>query len=104
MVAVALARVPVPVAKVAVIVPVAVVTTLPLASSTLTTGWVENATPLVAVDDGWVVITSWVAVPTAEAGETETNVKPVASNAVAAPRLTAERSTELSPNEWCTNQ
>ena len=39
-----------------------VVTTLPLASSTCTTGWALNVTPL-AVLPGVVVKTSWVAVP-----------------------------------------
>jgi hypothetical protein len=39
------------------------VTTLPPESSTLTTGWVENAAPFVA-DDGEAVKTSWVAAPT----------------------------------------
>ena len=38
------------------------VTTLPLASSTLTTGWAVKATPLVELP-GEVVNTSWVAVP-----------------------------------------
>ena len=38
------------------------VTTLPLASSTLTTGWAVKATPLVELP-GDVVNTSWVAVP-----------------------------------------
>ena len=38
------------------------VTTLPLASSTLTTGWALKATPLVE-SPGDVVNTSWVAVP-----------------------------------------
>ena len=38
------------------------VTTLPLASSTLTTGWALKATPLVELP-GDVVNTSWVAVP-----------------------------------------
>jgi hypothetical protein len=38
------------------------VTTLPLASSTLTTGWALKARPLVELP-GDVVNTSWVAVP-----------------------------------------
>ena len=38
------------------------VTTLPLASSTMTTGWVLKATPLVELL-GDVVICNWVAVP-----------------------------------------
>ena len=38
------------------------VTTLPLASSTLTTGWAVKATPLVELP-GDVVNTSWVAEP-----------------------------------------
>ena len=42
---------------------VALVTTLPEASSTLTAGWVPQAAPL-APPPGWVVKTSWVAVPT----------------------------------------
>jgi hypothetical protein len=40
------------------------VTTLPLASSTLTTGWALKATPLVELP-GDVVNTSWVADPVA---------------------------------------
>ena len=38
-------------------------TTLPPESSTLTTGWVLRAAPLVAVPEGSVVMTSWVAAP-----------------------------------------
>ena len=41
----------------------AVVTTLPDWSSTLTAGWVVQVAPL-APPPGWVVKTSWVAVPT----------------------------------------
>ena len=41
------------------------VTTLPLESSTLTTGWVARAAPLAAVVLGSVVMTSWVALPKA---------------------------------------
>ena len=39
------------------------VTTLPLESSTLTTGWVPRAAPGFAVLEGSVVMASWVAVP-----------------------------------------
>jgi len=39
------------------------VTTLPPESSTLTTGWVARAAPELAVLEGWVVMTSWVADP-----------------------------------------
>ncbi len=39
------------------------VTTLPPESSTLTTGWVPRAAPELAVLEGWVVMTSWVAAP-----------------------------------------
>ena len=39
------------------------VTTLPPESSTLTTGWVARAAPELAVLEGWVVMTSWVAAP-----------------------------------------
>src|ERR1700734_4008724 len=39
------------------------VTTLPPESSTLTTGWVARAAPELAVAEGSVVITSWVAAP-----------------------------------------
>src|SRR5579871_5716547 len=53
---------PVPVLIVAVMVPEALVTTLPAESSTLTTGWVLSAEPL-AAPEGWVVTTNWVAVP-----------------------------------------
>jgi len=42
-----------------------VVTTLPLASSTFTTGFVVNAEPEL-VETGWVVKTSFVAVPATE--------------------------------------
>jgi hypothetical protein len=42
-----------------------VVTTLPLASSTFTTGFVVNAEPEV-VETGWVVKTSFAAVPAPE--------------------------------------
>ena len=41
------------------------VTTLPAESSTLTTGWVPRAAPEFAVLEGWVVMTSWVALPKA---------------------------------------
>ena len=37
------------------------VMTLPNGSSSLTTGWVAKATPAVAVADGCVVMTSWLA-------------------------------------------
>ena len=40
------------------------VTTLPEESSTLTTGWVARAAPELAVLEGSVVMTSWVALPT----------------------------------------
>ena len=55
---------PVPLLMVAVMVPEALVTTLPPESSTLTTGWVARAEPL-AAPEGWVVTTSWVAAPAA---------------------------------------
>jgi hypothetical protein len=57
-VAVAFVSVPVPVDTVAVTVPVALVTGLPLASSAVTTGCVARATPLDAVVLGCVVITN----------------------------------------------
>ena len=41
---------------------VALVTTLPPASSTLTAGWVPQTAPL-APPPGWVVKTNWDAVP-----------------------------------------
>ena len=41
---------------------VALVTTLPEASSTVTAGWVPQAAPL-APPPGWVLKASWVAVP-----------------------------------------
>ena len=41
---------------------VAVVTTLPPTSSTVTAGWVVQVAPL-APPPGWVVKTSWVAPP-----------------------------------------
>ena len=41
---------------------VAVVTTLPPASSTLTVGWVPQVAPL-APPPGWVAKASWVAAP-----------------------------------------
>ena len=53
---------PVPVLIVAVMVPEALVTTLPPESSTLTTGWPARAEPFVA-PEGWVVTASWVAAP-----------------------------------------
>ena len=53
---------PVPVLIVAVMVPEALVTTLPPESSTLTTGWPVRAEPL-AAPEGGVVMTSWVAAP-----------------------------------------
>ena len=49
--------------EVAVMVPVALVTTLPPESSTLATGWTDRAAPLVALEEGWVVMTTWVAAP-----------------------------------------
>ena len=54
-----------PLVKLAVTVDESVVTTLPPESSTLTTGWVARAAPLASVLEGWVVMTSWVAAPTA---------------------------------------
>ena len=47
---------------VALAVPVLRLTTLPPESSTLTTGWVPRAAPA-SVDEGSVVMTSWVAAP-----------------------------------------
>ena len=47
----------------AVMVPLALVTTLPEESSTFTTGWVAKAAPLLAVELGAVVTTIWVAAP-----------------------------------------
>ena len=58
------------------------VTTLPLASSTLTTGWALKATPLVELP-GDVVNTSWVAEPALMAN--------VAEVPVVRPVLAAER-------------
>ena len=52
-----------PLVKLAVTVEDAVVTTLPAASSTSTTGWVARAVPLVAEAPGWVKIASWVGGP-----------------------------------------
>ena len=55
---------PVPEAIVALAVPeLTEVTTLPPESSTLTTGWVARAAPELAVAEGSVVMTSWVAAP-----------------------------------------
>ena len=47
----------------AVAVPDAVVTTLPEESSTFTTGCWASTAPLWSVDEGGVVMTSWVAAP-----------------------------------------
>ena len=52
-----------PLVKLAVTVDESVVTTLPPESSTLTTGWVARAAPLLAVVLGSVVMTSLVADP-----------------------------------------
>ena len=43
------------------------VTVLPPMSWTVTTGWEANATPLVAVALGWVVMANWAAAPTVRA-------------------------------------
>ena len=43
------------------------VTTLPPESSTLTTGWVASAAPLLSVVEPGVVMTSWVGAPVAMA-------------------------------------
>ena len=53
-----------------VMVVVALVTTLPAASSTFTTGWVVSAVPDVP-DPGWVVKTNLVAVPKVEGEKVE---------------------------------
>ena len=54
---------PLPLKIVAVIVPDALVTTLPPESATLATGCAARATPLVAVVDGWVVMRICEAAP-----------------------------------------
>ena len=54
-----------PVVMVAVTVEESLVTTLPLESSTLITGWVDRAAPEASVLEGAVVMTSLVAAPVA---------------------------------------
>ena len=69
-----------PLVKLAVTVDESVVTTLPPESSTLATGWTARAAPLFALEEGWVVMTTWVAAPAetvmvAEAAEVRPSAK-----------------------------
>ncbi len=75
---------PLPLATLAVTVPVAPVMTVPEESSTFTTGWVARAVPLVAEALGWVVTASWPIMPV------PSEIEAVAVTAVASAEVRTE--------------